>query len=120
MVMSVYFEDHSIEAYDGRRSLRSGAVVVCARVLITFIQLLTFLVLARLLSPEDYGLVGMVTAITVFAPLLVKSRTPVRRGSTRSHHRAGNQRTVLDQRSSRVQCCGFDGGIRATDRAVLW
>ena len=74
--MSVYFEDHSIEADHGRRSLRAGAVNFSARVLITVIQLLTLLVLARLLSPEDYGLVGMVTAITVFAPLLVSLGTP--------------------------------------------
>jgi PST family polysaccharide transporter len=74
--MSVYFKDHSFEAGHGRRSLRAGAVIVSARVLITVIQLVTFLVLARLLSPEDYGLVGMVTAITVFAPLLVSLGTP--------------------------------------------
>jgi PST family polysaccharide transporter len=76
MVMSIYFGDHSIEADHGRRSLRAGAVVVSARALITIIQVLTFLVLARLLSPEDYGLVGMVTAVTVFAPLLVSLGTP--------------------------------------------
>src|SRR6516162_2368143 len=40
------------------------------------------------------------------------SRDTGRRGSMRSHHREGNQRTVLDQRSSRVQCCGFNGGFR--------
>ena len=66
--MSIYFKDHSIEADHGRRSLRAGAAIVGARVLVVVIQLVTILVLARLLSPEDYGLVGMVTAITVFAP----------------------------------------------------
>ena len=74
--MSVYFKDHSIEAGHGRRSLHAGAVIVSGRVLVTVIQLLTFFVLARLLSPKDYGLVGMVTAITVFAPLLVSLGTP--------------------------------------------
>jgi len=74
--MSVYFQDHSIEAGHGRRSLRAGAVIFGARVLVTLIQIATFVVLARLLSPEDYGLVGMVTAITVFAPLLVSLGTP--------------------------------------------
>ena len=76
MASSGLFEDHAIEAHHGRRSLRAGAVVISARIVITFIQLGTFLVLARLLSPEDYGLVGMVTAITVFAPLLVSLGTP--------------------------------------------
>jgi hypothetical protein len=47
--MSVHFNDHSIEAGHARRSLRAGAVVVGARALITFIQVLTFFVLARLL-----------------------------------------------------------------------
>jgi O-antigen/teichoic acid export membrane protein len=76
MAMSAYFKDHSIEAGHGRRSVRAGAVIVSAGVIITVIQLLTFLVLARLLSPEDYGLVAMVTAITVFAPLVVSLGTP--------------------------------------------
>src|SRR5262245_13081636 len=73
--MSVYFNDHSIEADHGRRSLRAGAVIVSARVVVIIIQFITLLILARLLSPEDYGLVGMVTAITVFAPLLVSLGT---------------------------------------------
>jgi polysaccharide transporter, PST family len=74
--MNVYFKDHSIEDDHGRRALRAGAVVVGGRVVITLIQFVTVIVLARLLSPEDYGLVGMVTAITVFAPLLVSLGTP--------------------------------------------
>src|SRR5215510_9575734 len=74
--MSVYFNDHSIEADHGRRSLRAGAVIVSARVVVIIIQFITLLILARLLSPEDYGLVSMVTAITVFAPLLVSLGTP--------------------------------------------
>jgi O-antigen/teichoic acid export membrane protein len=73
MVMDVYFNDHSVEADHGRRSLRAGAVIISARVLVVVIQIVTIRVLARLLSPEDYG---MVTAITVFAPLLVGLGTP--------------------------------------------
>jgi polysaccharide transporter, PST family len=76
LVMSVYFNDHTTEADHGHRSLRFGVVVVGARVLVTCIQFLTILVLARLLSPEDYGLTAMVTAITAFAPLLVSLGTP--------------------------------------------
>ncbi len=74
--MSVYFEDHAVEGDHGRRSLRAGAMILGARVLIIAIQLVTFGVLARLLFPEDYGLVAMVTAITVFAPLLAGLGTP--------------------------------------------
>src|SRR5215813_6529960 len=60
--MSVYFNDHSIEAGHARRSLRAGAVVVGAR--------------GADYIPEDYGVVAMVSAITVFAPLLVGLGTP--------------------------------------------
>ena len=66
--MNIYFEEHSIEGDHGRRSLRAGAAIMGARILVIVIQFVTFFVLARLLSPEDYGLVGMVTAITVSMP----------------------------------------------------
>jgi polysaccharide transporter, PST family len=69
--LSTYFGDNKIEEGHGRRSLRSGAVSLIARALNAFIQIGSILFLARLLSPEDYGLVSMVTAITGFAPLLV-------------------------------------------------
>lgn len=74
--MSHYFSDNKVEAGHGRRSLRGGAVVIGARALIAVIQVVTILFLARLLSPEDYGLVSMVTVITGFAPLLVSLGTP--------------------------------------------
>jgi polysaccharide transporter, PST family len=74
--VSPYFDDNTIEAGHGQRSLRAGAVILGARVGVVAIQIATLLVLARLLSPEDYGLVSMVTAITAFAPLLVGLGTP--------------------------------------------
>ncbi len=74
--MSIYFDDHRIEAGHGRRSLHSGAVLIGARFAIAVIQVVSIIFLARLLSPEDYGLVSMVTAITGFAPLLVSLGTP--------------------------------------------
>ena len=67
----LYFDDNKIEAGHGRRSLRSGAVSLAARAVNAIVQIGSVLFLARLLSPEDYGLVSMVTAITGFAPLLV-------------------------------------------------
>ncbi len=74
--MNGYFAEHSAEIDHGRRSLHAGVVTVGARVLMILIQVTTVLVLARLLSPEDYGLVAMVTAFTAFAPLLVSLGTP--------------------------------------------
>jgi PST family polysaccharide transporter len=71
-----FFNENIAEAGHGRQSLRSGAVVIGARALIAAIQICTILFLARLLTPEDYGLVSMVTVITGFAPLLVGLGTP--------------------------------------------
>jgi hypothetical protein len=74
--MSVYFNDHSIEANHARRSLRAGAVAVGARVLITFIQVLTFRLSAPSFSRGLRASSTMVSAITVLAPLLVGLGTP--------------------------------------------
>lgn len=69
--LSIYFDEHKIEADHGQKSLRGGALSIIARAVNALIQVGSVLFLARLLSPEDYGLVSMVTAITGFAPLLV-------------------------------------------------
>ena len=55
----------------GRQSLRGGAISIVARAVNALIQVGSVLFLARLLTPEEYGLVAMVTALTGFAPLLV-------------------------------------------------
>jgi polysaccharide transporter, PST family len=69
--VNVYFRDNKSGEGHGRHALRSGAVSIVARSVNAAIQIGSVLFLARLLSPEDYGLVGMVTAITGFAPVLV-------------------------------------------------
>jgi PST family polysaccharide transporter len=66
-----FFAEHKSEAGHSQRSLRGGAVAISARVINALIQIGSVLFLARLLSPEDYGLVAMVAAITGFAPLVV-------------------------------------------------
>jgi polysaccharide transporter, PST family len=68
---TVLFRDNKSEENHGRRSLQSGAITIVARVIIAVIQIGSVFCMARLLSPEDYGLVSMVTAITGFAPGLV-------------------------------------------------
>lgn len=45
--------------------------LVVARAINAFVQVATTVLLARLLTPHDYGLVGIVTAMMAFAPLLV-------------------------------------------------
>lgn len=46
------------------RTLRGGFAKVCAQGASFFLRIGSLMVLARLLDPEDFGLVGMVTAVT--------------------------------------------------------
>ena len=66
-----YFEENRPYTGLGRASLRSGVTVVAARGLNTFVQLGSTILLARLLSPYDFGLVAMVLAVVGFAPMLI-------------------------------------------------
>jgi O-antigen/teichoic acid export membrane protein len=51
----------------GHRSKKGGVAVMGVQVASTIIRIASTAVLARLLVPEDFGLMAMVTAITVFA-----------------------------------------------------
>jgi O-antigen/teichoic acid export membrane protein len=55
----------------GLQSVRGGAVSTLARAVTAVVQVGSVLCLARLLTPEDYGLVAMVTTFTGFAPVFV-------------------------------------------------
>jgi PST family polysaccharide transporter len=66
-----YFGENKPVTDFGRRSLRGGMVSVGARAITALVHVISMLILARLLTPEDYGLVGMVTAIIGVAPLLI-------------------------------------------------
>src|SRR5438132_5400345 len=66
-----YFGENKPREDFGRRSLRGGMVSIGARIVNAMVQIGSVVVLARLLSPEDYGLVGMVSAIVGIAPLLI-------------------------------------------------
>ncbi len=66
-----YFEENKPYSGLGRASLRSGVIFVTARGLNIFVQLASTIVLARLLSPHDFGLVAMVLALIGFAPMLI-------------------------------------------------
>jgi polysaccharide transporter, PST family len=69
--MRNYFgENKPSEDFTGG-SLRGGVVSLAARAINALVQVVSVIVLARLLSPEDYGLVSMVTAIIGIAPLLI-------------------------------------------------
>jgi polysaccharide transporter, PST family len=66
-----YFGENRPHEDFGRRSLRGGIVSIGSRIINAVIQVASVVVLARLLSPTDYGLVGMVSAILGIAPLLI-------------------------------------------------
>lgn len=69
--MKCYFDDQPLRDGLGRRSVRSGAIMISARAVNALVQIGSVMCLARLLTPEDYGLVAMVAALTAFAPALV-------------------------------------------------
>lgn len=69
--MHKYFGEHSPQADLGRDSLRSGVAFVALRGANMLVQLASTILLARVLSPHDYGLVVMVLALIVFAPMLI-------------------------------------------------
>lgn len=66
-----YFGENKPHAGLGRDSLHSGVAFIAARGLNVFVQIGSTILLARLLSPQDYGLVAMVFALVGFAPMLI-------------------------------------------------
>src|SRR5215472_14427572 len=67
----IYFKDHEESRELGRLALRGGFVSVAMQYGNGALQILGAIVLARLLAPEDFGLVAIVTVVTSFAPLLI-------------------------------------------------
>lgn len=53
-----------------KRSLRSGAVTLTSQGLMFVIQLASTMILARILKPQDYGMMAMVVAVTGLASVL--------------------------------------------------
>src|SRR5215831_2417200 len=69
--VGVYFEDHKESRDLGRLALRGGAVSVATQYGNGVLQIAAAVILARLLTPEDFGLVAIVTVLTSFAPLRI-------------------------------------------------
>jgi O-antigen/teichoic acid export membrane protein len=67
----VFFEDHKESRDLGRLALRGGAASVAMQYANGALRIIAAVVLARLLAPEDFGLVAIITALTSFAPLLI-------------------------------------------------
>jgi polysaccharide transporter, PST family len=66
-----YFEEHRESSELGRHALRGGIVSVAMQYGNGALQIVAAVVLARLLSPEDFGLVAIITVLTSFAPFLI-------------------------------------------------
>lgn len=68
---SPYFRDLEASADLGRLAKRGGVASVLAVYSNGVLQIVGAVVLARLLTPEDFGLVAIATVLTRFAPLLI-------------------------------------------------
>lgn len=66
-----YFADHQESGDLGRKALRGGVVSVAMQYCNGILQILAAIILARLLTPSDFGLVAIITVLTSFAPLLI-------------------------------------------------
>ena len=65
--MSNHFDTEYLKADLKGRSVRSGAVTMAAQGIKFFLQMCSTVILARLLTPEDYGLIAMVAVVINFA-----------------------------------------------------
>jgi O-antigen/teichoic acid export membrane protein len=61
-----HFRTDHLKAGLGRRSARGGAVTIIAQGCKFVLNATSAIVLARLLTPQDYGLIGMVAVVTGF------------------------------------------------------
>ncbi|MBD2355813.1 lipopolysaccharide biosynthesis protein [Tolypothrix sp. FACHB-123] len=64
-----YFRTDHLKADLKSRSVRGGAFTMIAQIFKFSLNLVSNTVLARLLTPQDYGLIGMVTTVTGFVLL---------------------------------------------------
>jgi O-antigen/teichoic acid export membrane protein len=64
-----FFDTGFLKADLRGRSVRGGAVTMAAQGIKFFLQMGSTMVLARLLTPQDYGLITMVTAVTGFVTM---------------------------------------------------
>ncbi len=60
------FDNQALQGGLGRRAVRSGAITAGAQAVLFSVQFVGTILLARLLSPNDFGLVAMVIAVVGF------------------------------------------------------
>jgi O-antigen/teichoic acid export membrane protein len=66
-----YFEENTASGDLGRLALRGGTISVAMYYGNGVLQLVAMVILARLLAPEDFGLVAILWVLTSFAPWLI-------------------------------------------------
>jgi O-antigen/teichoic acid export membrane protein len=69
--VDTYFEDLKVSADLGLLAKRGGAASVMGVYASGVLQIAGVIILARLLTPEDFGLAAIVMVLTRFAPLLI-------------------------------------------------
>src|SRR5687767_2365409 len=69
--MSSLFSENENSAELGKQVFKGGMVSTASRGLQAFLQIVSTIVLARLLAPEDFGLMAIIFALTSFAPMLI-------------------------------------------------
>src|SRR6185503_7361515 len=67
---AAYFETNHLMADIGGHTVRGGAVTILSHGLKFAIGIIATAILARLLTPQDYGLIGMVAVATNFVSML--------------------------------------------------
>ena len=116
--VEAYFEDHQESGDLGRRALRGGIISVALQYCNGFLQILAAIVLARLLTPADFGLVAIITVLTSFAPLLIDfglgDATTQRSRITRSA--SSRKRQPPPRRDDRLMARGTPGMTRHEQR----
>ena len=65
-IQNNFFDTENLKADLKGRSVRSGVITIAAQGTKLFLQITSTAVLARLLTPKDFGLIAMVTAVTGF------------------------------------------------------
>ena len=61
-----FFDTEQLKTDMKQRAIRGGIITSASQVIMFVLRLASIMVLARLLIPEHFGLIGMVTALTVF------------------------------------------------------
>lgn len=69
--IQAYFEEHQVSSDLSHRAVRGGVVSIVMQYGNGAIQIIGAIILARLLTPADFGLVAIITVLTSFVPLLI-------------------------------------------------